>query len=84
MAFTTYVNTDVEFFLRESFSEALSTMHFSWDQMVKGERYHPATASAGQYRFLFAHPGGITLRRQSPRRSDREAHRYRDQRLNRT
>ena len=58
MAFTTYVNTDVELFLGESFSEALSTMHFSWDQMVKGERYHPATASAGQYRFLFAHPGG--------------------------
>lgn len=58
MAFTTYVNTDVELFLRESFSEALSAMHFSWDEMVKGERYHPSTASAGQYRFLFAHPGG--------------------------
>lgn len=58
MAFTTYVNTNVELFLRKSFSEAFSTVHFSWDEMVKGERYHPATASAGQYRFLFAHPGG--------------------------
>ena len=58
MAFTTYVNTDVELFLRESFSKALSAMHFSWDEMVKGERYHPAAASAGQYRFLFAHPEG--------------------------
>ncbi len=26
--------------------------------MVKGKRYHPATTSAGQHRFLFAHPGG--------------------------
>ena len=26
--------------------------------MVKGERYHPAAASAGQYRLLFAHPEG--------------------------
>ena len=58
MAFTTYVNTDVELFLGESFSEALSAMHFSRNEMVKGERYHPATASAGQYRFLFTHPGG--------------------------
>ena len=33
-------------------------MHFSWDKVVKGERYYPATASAGQYRLLFAHPEG--------------------------
>ena len=58
MAFTTYVNTDVELLLGESFSKALSAMHFSRNEMVKGERYHPATASAGQYRFLFAHPEG--------------------------
>ena len=58
MAFTTYVNTDVELFLRESFSKALSAMHFSRNEMVKGQRHHPATASAGQYRFLFAHPEG--------------------------
>ena len=58
MAFTTYVNTDVELFLRESFSKALSAMHFSRNEMVKRQRYYPATASAGQYRFLFAHSGG--------------------------
>lgn len=58
MAFTAYVNTDVELFLRKPFSEALSAMHFSRDEMVKGERYYPATASAGQYRLLFTHPEG--------------------------
>ena len=57
MAFTTYVNTDIELFLGESFSEALSTMHFSWDEMVKSERHHAATACTGQYRFLFTHSG---------------------------
>ena len=58
MAFTANMNTDVELFLRESFSKALSAMHFSRNEMVKGERYHPAAASAGQYRLLFAHPEG--------------------------
>ena len=58
MAFTANMNADVELFLRESFSEALSAMHFSRDEMVKGERYYPTAASAGQYRFLFAHPEG--------------------------
>ena len=58
MAFAANVNTDVELFLRESSTEALSAMHFSRDEMVESERYHPATACTGQYRFLFAHPGG--------------------------
>ena len=58
MAFTANVNTNIQLFLREFFSEALSTMHFSWDEMVKSERYHPATACTGQYLSLFAHPGG--------------------------
>lgn len=58
MAFTANMHTDIKRFLRESFSEALSAMHFSWDKVVKGQRYHPATAGAGQYRLLFTHPGG--------------------------
>ena len=58
MAFTAYMNTDVELLLRKPFSEALSAMHFSRNEMVKGQRYYPATASAGQYRLLFAHPEG--------------------------
>ena len=58
VAFTANVNANVELFLRKSFSEALTAMHFSRDEMVKGERYYPATASAGQYRLLFAHPEG--------------------------
>ena len=83
MALTANVDTDIELFLGESFPKALSALHFSRNEMMKGERNHPTAASAGQYRFCLRIPG-ITLRRQSPRRSDREAHRYRGQRLNRT
>ena len=60
MAFTANMNTDVELFLRKSFPKALSAMHFSWDKMMKGERYHPATASAGQYRFVCASRGSLS------------------------
>ena len=58
MALTANVDTDIELFLGESFPKALSAMHFSRNEMMKGERHHPTAASAGQYRLLFAHLEG--------------------------
>ena len=47
MTFAANVNAYIELFFREPLSEAFSAMHFSWDEMVKGERYQPAAAGAG-------------------------------------
>lgn len=55
MAFTTYVHADIQLFFGESFTEAFAAVHFSRDEMMKGQRYHPAAAGAGRYRGLFAH-----------------------------
>ena len=63
MALLAHVDTDVEFFLAKTPTEALSAVHFAGDKVMKRERHQPLAASAGGCLFMLSHGALFTPRR---------------------
>ena len=48
VAFTANADAHIELVFRKPFTEAFSSMNLFRDQVMEGERHHPATTSAGR------------------------------------
>ena len=47
MALSAHVDADIEFFFAQTSTEALATVHFAGDKVMKSKRHEPLAASAG-------------------------------------
>ena len=68
MALSAHVDADIEFFFAKTPTEALATVHFPGDKVMKSKRHQPPAASAGGCLFMLSHGALVTPLRQLPRR----------------